>query len=342
MSAQTTQAEAAQALRMALPLMSQHGIPATPSHYAVFYNYVAGVDPALKEAFDQGISADKSITETLSEDLYRRFLRGGGEERINQVNEALCKMLGEIGSVVKTTGGDVSTYSNALADISKRIQGNPDEAEVRRALDELTEATTTMQSAGSSLQQRLSESLEESNTLRNELDAAKKEAVTDPLTGLANRKAFNLRLKELSASAGKEDSYCLVMADIDKFKRINDTYGHLLGDKVIKYLARILKDSVKGHDMVCRYGGEEFAVLLPNTSLSGALAVAESIRASVEEGRLVKSGTRESIGTVTVSLGAALYRPGEDTDTLIARADAGLYRAKETGRNRVQAENTAS
>jgi diguanylate cyclase len=137
------------------------------------------------------------------------------------------------------------------------------------------------------------------------------------------------------------DSYCVLMIDIDHFKKINDTYGHLVGDKVIRFVADTLKKQVKGKDTVARFGGEEYVILLPETTLSGALSVAENIRSAIEKTRIKRLETDEAISQVMVSIGVARYLPGESTDQLLDRADAALYTSKSKGRNRITIEDGA-
>ena len=131
----------------------------------------------------------------------------------------------------------------------------------------------------------------------------------------------------------------LVLADVDHFKQINDTFGHVLGDKVLRSIAGIFRDSIKGRDIAARIGGEEFALLLPQTTLEGARTVAEQIRSTISRGRICRDQNRETIGTITVSLGVAAGAPGESLDTLMFRADQALYAAKRAGRNQVCVES---
>lgn len=130
------------------------------------------------------------------------------------------------------------------------------------------------------------------------------------------------------------DGTALVLVDVDHFKRLNDTFGHLLGDKVLRGIAEVLRAGIKGRDVAGRIGGEEFAVLLPQTSLQDAHKLAEQIRVAVERGR-IHQGADETVGSVTISLGLTVGRSVDSINELMARADAALYEAKRTGRNRV-------
>jgi diguanylate cyclase len=158
------------------------------------------------------------------------------------------------------------------------------------------------------------------------------------LTGLLNRKGFSQALDSETVRVSESRNLSLLMIDIDHFKKVNDTYGHLLGDKVIRFVGMTVKDRIKGKDLAACYGGEELAVLLPETSLAGARSVAEEIRRAMATARIQRLDNGQAIGAITVSLGVAQYRPGETHEALIARADAALYRSKESGRNRVSVE----
>jgi diguanylate cyclase len=127
----------------------------------------------------------------------------------------------------------------------------------------------------------------------------------------------------------------LLLADIDHFKVVNDTYGHVLGDKVIRAVAHVMRSMIKGRDVAARLGGEEFAILLPQTSLTGASAVAEQIRGTVAQGRICRPDGNESIGQVTLSVGVAIAKVGDTLEPLLERADAAMYAAKRAGRNRI-------
>lgn len=158
---------------------------------------------------------------------------------------------------------------------------------------------------------------------------------TDALTGVSNRRHFMpILARERSRCRRFHHPLCLLMLDIDQFKRVNDTFGHPTGDQVIRKVAETCRSVSRGSDVVARLGGEEFAVLLPEASLAGALAYAERIREDVEALAVTAPGHREA--RCTVSIGVAASRPEDRTEEdLLQRADEALYRAKGTGRNRV-------
>lgn len=159
------------------------------------------------------------------------------------------------------------------------------------------------------------------------------QAVRDALTGLFNRRYLEEALgRELRRSVREKTPVSLLMADIDFFKRINDTMGHAAGDDVLRQLGRFLESQLRTYDIACRFGGEEFTVILPGTSLDNAVRQAERIRAGVKEVPFASEG--KPIGTLTISLGVSAYpTDGETSEDLLAAADAALYRAKAEGRN---------
>jgi diguanylate cyclase len=243
-----------------------------------------------------------------------------------------------MGDSVADSDTNMGKYQESLAGHSDKLQGEVTTGELRDVLQKLTAETSAVRKSGSQLQEKLEANRLEAEALRKELEEARIKATTDALTGLANRKALMRRLEQMSVAAIEGGELCMLLGGIDKFKHVNDTYGHLLGDKVIRFIGNIMQNCVKGKDLVARYGGEEFAILLPNTPYEGALAATESIRKAIESGRLVRSDTRESIGTVTVSLGVAGWEKGDIFKDLIGRAVADLYQSKSADRNRVTGE----
>jgi diguanylate cyclase len=210
---------------------------------------------------------------------------------------------------------------------------------LRVIVESLVATATEMKQSNQALEQRLNASREEINQLQENLEVVRTESLTDPLTGLANRKNFDTQLlKAIEESAERSEPLSLVMMDVDHFKAFNDTWGHLTGDQVLRLVAMSLKQNVKGQDLAVRYGGEEFAVVLPNTVLRSALTVADHIRRAVMSKELLKRSTGQNLGRVTISLGVATLRKGDNASSLIARADACLYAAKRNGRNRVICE----
>jgi two-component system cell cycle response regulator len=160
-------------------------------------------------------------------------------------------------------------------------------------------------------------------------------ATFDSLTGLYNRRAVLGRLDELINLANRyKEDFSLSMLDIDHFKKVNDHYGHLTGDEVLEEIAVLIRRNIRETDIVGRYGGEEFIIILPKTNLASAWVVAERLRSIIE-----KTKMKDSAGNafaITVSQGLVGWERDEDAASLISRADEALYKAKEKGRNRVQ------
>lgn len=331
--------QAAEFIRLALPLMARNGIPANPKHYTVWYDYVSGRNLPLKESIDRALSAEQKINPELSDEIFEQFFRHNEEKIADKMRSEVRTLVSTVLQQLSESGGQAHHYGSVLEAYNTRLSQDLSSGEFRRLVGEFMGETREMLEANRQLERQLQTTNHELEELRQQLESARHEACTDALTGLANRKAFDIALLEQSTLANDTRSeLCLIMADIDHFKHFNDNHGHLIGDKLLRFVSTILKDSLKGQDLVARFGGEEFAILLPNTPLRGALAVAESLRARVQSQRLRRTDTHKPIGGVTLSLGIACFRYGESADDIIARADRALYQSKHQGRNRVTLE----
>ncbi|HSR50104.1 MAG TPA: GGDEF domain-containing protein [Acidobacteriota bacterium] len=325
----------AEYLRMVLPLIAQHGVPCNPVNYAVWYEYVAESCSELKGEIDSLLEEGQSLTNELCETLYRKYISEPDSEVLRHLQNEMKRLMGDVYGSVEAVGQQADRFDRSLRDYGDRLESAPDPEGLRKIVGGILSRVDVMQEANGVLRRHLQDSARQVRELQRELEKTRHEALTDPLTGLANRKAFDRALLEALQSAQTDDSLCLVLLDIDRFKRFNDTYGHLLGDKVLRLVGAVLRQSTKGKDLAARFGGEEFAIILPETPLKGAMALADQIRRAVESGRVRRVDNGDTVGRVTISAGVAGWRKGEGVSSLIARADAALYYCKERGRNRI-------
>ena len=236
--------------------------------------------------------------------------------------------------------GRTASYDATLAGADQRLASATSHDQLVDIIGALANSTKEMRETNRGLEERLTLSKDEISGLQHSLEVIRAESLTDPLTGLGNRKYFD-RMIETTVLTGlaTKQPLSLLMFDIDHFKSFNDSYGHLTGDQVLRLVGMTLKHAIKPQDIAARYGGEEFAVVLPNTTLQHALTVADQIRLAVTAKELKKKSTGEILGRVTISVGLSMLRAGDDTDALIERADTCLYVAKRNGRNKVVCEN---
>ncbi len=234
-------------------------------------------------------------------------------------------------------------YSNALALAHRNLHALAKPEQVRAMVKFLVAENEKMQRDAEELRGNLENSRSQIEKLRWNLAEAQELGLRDPLTALSNRRAFDINLaKEIVEAHANHTEMCLVMGDIDRFKGINDAFGHQIGDEILKMFARLLSNNVKGRDTVARFGGEEFAIILPETKLTDAETLTENIRHQLEAKDLAVNTSGEAIGQVTASFGIAQLGEGDDADTLVKRADARLYEAKCAGRNRVIIDRPAA
>lgn len=317
--------------------------PATPRIYEVWYTYATGYTPALNQCINETLQRKGSLDQTDIDHIYDRFLSPSRlTDQIDSVGAQVMDEIEQVMAMIQAAAGSATSYSESLADVTQQLGQSKDRDGLRSIVESLVLSTREMEKNNSTLEARLKASKQEINQLQENLEAVRSESLTDPLTALSNRKYFDQALDKAMAEAmARREPLALLITDIDHFKRFNDTYGHLTGDQVLRIVALALKQNVKGQDIAARYGGEEFAVVLPQTGLREALIVAEHIRRAVMNKELIKRSTGEHLGRLTLSIGIAVYRPGEPKQALIERADACLYAAKNAGRNRVVSEADA-
>ncbi len=313
---------------------------ACPRNYEVWYAYATGYMPSLNQTINETLARKGNLTEDDLEQVYGSYLSPTRlSEKLDNVGARVMDEITQVMAMVDAAAGSASSYGESLADATAQLGNAKDRDGVRAIVEDLVKSANEMQRTNQALEARLSASKQEIVQLQENLETVRTESLTDPLTGLSNRKLFDESLSRLIAGATEHsEPLSLVMTDIDHFKVFNDSWGHLTGDQVLRLVAMSVKHNVKGQDIAARYGGEEFAVILPNTVLRSALTVADHIRRAVMSKELLKRSTGQNLGRVTISLGVAQLHRGDSAQTLIARADACLYAAKRNGRNRVICE----
>jgi diguanylate cyclase len=313
---------------------------AIPRNYEIWYVYATGYNAALNKIINETLARNGKLTESDLEQIYDTYLSQlKASERIDKVG---ARVIGEIDDVMKLITealGMSSNYGATLDGASQKLASVQTKEQLKPIVELLVKSTRDMRETNKVLEERLTLSKTEINDLQHSLEAIRAESLTDPLTGLGNRKYFD-RSIEVAVQEALENGepLSLLMFDIDHFKSFNDSYGHLTGDQVLRLVGMSLRQTIKGQDITARYGGEEFAVVLPNTGLRQALTVADHIRRAIMAKELKKKSTGEILGRVTISVGVSMLKAGDDTDSLIERADACLYAAKRNGRNRVICE----
>jgi diguanylate cyclase len=313
---------------------------AVPRNYEIWYVYAAGFNSPLNKIINETLARNGKLTEADLEQIYETYISQiKTTDRIDKVGARAIGEIDDVMTLISDALGMSASYDDNLSGATQRLAVARNRDQVKAIVETLVKSTREMRETNKALEDRLTLSKAEIGNLQQSLEAIRTENLTDPLTGLGNRKYFDRSIETAVQNAlATGEPLSLLMFDIDHFKSFNDSYGHLTGDQVLRLVGMSLKQTIKGQDITARYGGEEFAVVLPNTAIRQALTVADHIRRTVMAKELKKKSTGEILGRVTISVGVSMLRPDDDTDSLIDRADACLYIAKRNGRNRVVCE----
>ena len=314
-------------------LMSRLRIPQTPANYSIWFNYSQGNSPKLKRAIDALLEKEGGFDASTRAAIIADIGVDAATTVPDDVPERLGSVIEDARALLQIAIEDNRKQMLTMGGAAKEAATIADPvALVESLVVELSKSV----SRASRLERNFTEASQELSAIRVSLDEAEKRAKTDGLTGLANRLAFEDFFRSAQLAAVKNRSpLSVLLIDVDHFKRFNDEFGHGVGDEVLRLIAKVLRERVRGQDLPARYGGEELIAALPGSNLKACAAVAESIRRSISDCKITRRSTGQALPGITVSIGVAQLRPGESMADLIERCDQALYRAKDAGRNRV-------
>lgn len=327
--------QAAEYLRQAVPLMVKHNIPPNPLNYALWYTYVSREAPDLNSRLDKALETYGTCPGIVSEQMFREHIIKDELDSVEAIESSMLEMVESLNQQATDTAQHTQDYSAVLDNSLAAFVDDCDNKPLEDVIRQLAASTQAVSETTRAFQQQLDAAQEEIENLRHELQKSRQDAHVDPLTGLFNRRVFDNEL-DLLISSQHSQHLSLVMVDVDHFKRFNDTYGHLMGDKVLQYVGKLLQEQCTPPMMPIRYGGEEFAVLLPGEDKAGASALAEQLRERIQAIRIRQRRSGDVISSISASFGVSQWQPGQTADELIESADNALYSAKENGRNRVE------
>ena len=326
-------------IKKLLPFMVNRGIPATPKNYRLFYDYIIFANPEINKILNEMLEKDIKFNDQVSSGLYAVFYAEEGAALALQVNalskatKAFIKASDNMSESLRSARHQNDHFHAVLTDTSRKMAGQAPSGELQSHLKDLLAETEQTLASTNALTGRLKEANKVIATLKKDLKTQTTLTKIDELTKLSNRRHLNLEAPYFILEAREKGlPLSAIIFDIDRFKQVNDDWGHHNGDKVLAACAGIIKNAARNTDLAVRLGGEEFLLLCSNLDMDTAAKVADRVRQSIAS---TKIDINNKSLSVTVSGGVAAYIPGEDMAALIARADAALYQAKTSGRNRI-------
>jgi diguanylate cyclase len=336
-----TKEQSAEILRLTLPLMAQHRAAYHPQTFTLWYEHVAGINPRLSSELDQRVARRESLTDDDVWRLHANFVIARDAEALERMHQRLQSLLSDTATAASSAGLEATQFNQTLQ-LHKSQLNQPFAIDlITDIVAELITDTERMRLVTQELSEQLERSTQEAHQLSEQLKQAEHQAKLDPLTGMLNRRGLEQRMQAFTQDAGSLSGGVMLLADIDHFKVLNDTYGHLLGDKVLRSVAQVICESIKGRDIAARIGGEEFAIFLPETTLEGGTILAKRICTATSARTIRRNGGDQSVDRVTMSIGVAASNASDTLESLIDRADQAMYAGKQAGRNRVSLYESA-
>lgn len=329
-------AESLKNLKKVIPLMGKYSVPVTPINYAVWYTYVTESNSEVTKRLNKAINESKLIAQTETQNIYNDCIEQKHTIDSEKVRRHLEAMLLEIASNFDDTINNTQDFSKIIDEHLNRFerQGDPNLTmkEAMLLIQKLITGSDLIKKTTKTFITQLEKTRQQITTLQNELHKARSEAIHDALTGLFNRRAFELESAELNE---QKMPYSIVMFDIDHFKNVNDSYGHSFGDLVVKAVAQTALKTFPKSCHVYRLGGDEFVVILKNTTIGPAVRLANSCRRNTMRINIRTIHNNEVVSSIRTSFGVAQWNGRTSFAETLERADQMLYKAKAQGRNRV-------
>ncbi|MGO6723462.1 GGDEF domain-containing protein [Rhizobium ruizarguesonis] len=312
--------------------MRSMGVAPIPRNYQLFYEAYIGSNPALTREL---AALGGQVTQAELDALGAQHFTHSPARVFDDAHTRISGELDGLLRILRQEQSSLESYTRLLGETHKRItsKSNASVELIENAIDLLSQATGDTMAHGERTVEDVVQRSQEMDQVRKELDEYKRIANTDSLTRLSNRRAFDDRLAAIFDNSSMRPVTALLLCDIDNFKKINDTYGHPVGDKVLATVASVIRSNVRRDVFVARTGGEEFALIIDGNTPDEVTAIAERIRRTLETTPFKNSRTRVNYGPVTVSIGICMASNADDAGELYSKTDIALYGAKNAGRN---------
>lgn len=334
---QTQNVEGADPASTVITKMREQGISSLPRNYALVYEFLNTSDAAFIREFG---ALGRRPTQSQLDEVGKKFLPG--HHGITVVEETRERVSDEMKGLIRQYRQDQAArqqYSDLLGSTSSGIAtktaSDPDGVDA--LVEVLSSATGDTLEKAEAFVRQIVERANEMAQVRSELEEYKRLAAIDAVTGLSNRRAFDERLSDIYKNPSDIPHHALLVADIDHFKKFNDTYGHQVGDRVLNAVAGVMKSALSDETFVARTGGEEFAIVLGGTTVDIATGIADRIRLVVGKTSLKDHSGGLDCGHVTITFGLCMASDAADPEDLYGNADMALYAAKNNGRNQIRA-----
>lgn len=314
-------------------LLFVNALAPTTAHYDLCRRYITSSDPEIRSSVEAAIARHGALTAAAAADVIAVHSRDVSVDELISIARDTRSRMDDAATTLGDAAGHVASYADALHSGANNLATASSPLSV---VAELIQVTRAMNERASAAHAELRRAGEEIETLRSQLAEAARTANSDPLTGLPNRRALDMRLQSAFAEAKQAKTpFSLAICDIDHFKNVNDTHGHPVGDQVIKYIADALSKLGRENLFVARYGGEEFVIVFEGLDPKEAAVQLDGVRRDVAAKRMQVKATGQSLGQISFSGGVSGIRGRRDPSAMLKAADEALYQAKNDGRNRV-------